>query len=194
MTSRIIEYENLKKLNEPFFSSYQEAFNRVMRSGWYILGENVKAFEAEFASYNGVAHCAGVASGLDAIELALKALPLKPGGEVIVPSNTYIATILAVIKAGLRPVLAEPEIAGYNISPAEIRAKITPRTVAVLIVHLYGLPCDMDEINGICAEHKLYLIEDCAQAHGADYKGKKVGTFGIGAFSFLSHQKSGGFG
>ena len=195
LTGRLnIEYESLKKLNAPFFEEYRSVFNQVLESGWYILGEQVRQFESAFAEYNTVTHCIGVANGLDALILALRALPVSVGGEVIVPSNTYIATILAIINAGFIPVLAEPNIKTYNISPVNIKQKITPKTVAVIIVHLYGQPCQMDEIIEICQNEKIFLLEDCAQAHGAEYKGKKVGSFGIGAFSFYPTKNLGALG
>ncbi len=134
----MIEYENLGKSNEPFFVEYQKKFNEVMQSGWYILGNAVREFETQFASYNGSPFCVGVANGLDALILSLKSLDLESGGEVIVPSNTYIATILSILHSGLRPVLAEPDIRTYNIDPARIEEKITSKTRAIMVVHLYG--------------------------------------------------------
>ena len=191
----MIEYENLQKLNKPFFVEYQKAFASVLESGWFILGKNVEEFEKEFAAYLKVNHCLGVASGLDALLLSLKALDLPVGSEVIVPSNTYIATILAICQAGLIPVLAEPDLATYNISATEIRNKITAKTKALMIVHLYGKACEMDSILDICQTHKLKLIEDCAQSHGATYKGKMTGTFGdFGAFSFYPTKNLGALG
>ncbi len=181
----MIEYENLRKLNEPFFKDYRESFNNVLNSGWFILGNAVQQFEREFADYCKSRYCCGVANGLDAMIIALKSLDLQPGDEVIVPSNTYIATILAVLHAGLKPVLAEPDIVTYNINPERIKEKITSRTKAILVVHLYGKVCNMDAILAIAENHRLHVIEDCAQAHGAMYKNKKTGTFGVfGAFSF----------
>jgi len=186
----MIEYENLKKLNEPFFAEYEQKFHSVLDSGWFILGNEVKEFENRFASYCGTKHCVGVANGLDALFLALKALEFPVGGEVIVQSNTYIATILAVLNCGLKPVLVEPDMATYNINPVEIEKAITRKTVAVMVVHLYGKCCAMDEIIRICKKNNLKLVEDCAQAHGAIYRGKKAGTFGdFGAFSFYPTKK-----
>ncbi len=181
----MIEYENLRKLNEPFFNDYRESFNKVLDSGWFILGNAVQQFENEFALYCNSRFCCGVANGLDAMIIALKSLDLGQGDEIIVPSNTYIATILAVLHAGLKPVLAEPDIATYNINPERIKEKITSRTKAILVVHLYGKVCNMDAITAIAEKHQLHIVEDCAQAHGAMYKNKKAGTFGVfGAFSF----------
>ena len=181
----MIEYEDLGKTNEPFFAAFNKAFDEVLRSGWYILGNRVKNFEREFATYCGTSFSCGVASGLDALLLSLKACNFESGAEVIVPSNTYIATILAVLHAGLKPVLAEPDISTYNIDPVEIEKKITPRTRAILVVHLYGKICAMDRILPIAHKKNLRVIEDCAQAHGASFNNKKAGSFGdLGAFSF----------
>jgi dTDP-4-amino-4,6-dideoxygalactose transaminase len=191
----MIEYENLGKANEPFLDEIRGRIDSVLRSGWFILGSEVEAFEKEFASYCGVAHCVGLANGLDALDLALVALDLPAGSEVIVPSNTYIATILAIVHAGLRPVPVEPDLRTYEIDPKRIEERITKRTCAVMVVHLYGKMCDMDPIMGICRSYGLKLIEDCAQAHGASYKGRKAGTFGdIGAFSFYPTKNLGSLG
>ena len=146
----MIEYENLAKVNQPFFNKFKEAFNDVLESGWLILGKNVEKFEKEFAAYNNVKYCAGVASGLDALILSIKALGLEKGSEIIVPSNTYIATILAIMQNGHIPVLVEPDINTYNIDPSKIETAVTLKTKAVLVVHLYGKPCDMDSILDIC--------------------------------------------
>ncbi len=181
----MIEYENLGKLNQPFFEEYRQTFDDVLKSGWYILGDRVKQFEKQFAAYCGTRYCIGVANGLDAMIMALKAFDFEEGGEVIVPSNTYIATILAVLHNGLKPVLAEPDIHTYNIDPEKIEEKITDKTRAILVVHLYGKLCKMDTIQDIAKRHGLIIIEDCAQAHGASYKGTRAGNFGdYGAFSF----------
>jgi len=191
----MIEYENLKKVNQPYFKELNSVFNSVLESGWFVLGKNVEEFENEFAEYINISHCTGVASGLDALTIALKVLDLKEKSEVIVPSNTYIASILSVLLSGNVPVMVEPDLATYNIDPGKIEDAITPKTKAVLVVHLYGKPCDMDPILEICKRKNLYLIEDCAQAHGAEYKGKKVGTFGdISAFSFYPTKNLGALG
>lgn len=190
----MIEYENLKKVNEKFFEEYKKAFEEVLNSGWYVLGENVKKFEEEFAKYLGVKHCIGVASGLDALILAIDALDLPDNSEIIVPSNTYIATILAVVRNGLKPILVEPDIQTYNIDPTKIEEKITEKTKAIIVVHLYGKPCDMDPILALAKKYNLHIIEDVAQAHGAKYKGKKTGTFGIGCFSFYPTKNLGALG
>jgi len=191
----MIEYENLGKVNAPFFESYREAFDKTLQSGWYILGNAVKQFEQEFAAYNGSSFCAGVANGLDALLLALQAFSFEKGDEVIVPSNTYIATVLSIVHNGLRPVLVEPDIHTYNIDPSKIEEQITPRTRAIMVVHLYGKVCEMDPILSIARKHRLKVIEDCAQAHGAAYKGIKAGNFGeFGAFSFYPTKNLGAIG
>lgn len=190
----MIEYENLAKVNEPFRAELQKSFSDVLASGWFILGKNVSQFETEFAEYCTTTQCIGVASGLDAILLSLKALDLPEGSEVIVPSNTYVATILAVHQAGLVPVLVEPCLDTYNIDPDKIEASVSPKTKVIVVVHLYGKPCNMTAITRICEKHQLHLIEDCAQAHGATHKGKKVGSFGIGAFSFYPTKNLGALG
>ncbi len=181
----MIEYENLAKLNQSFFQEYQQAFTETLQSGWYILGNKVKKFEEEYAVFCQTKYCVGVANGLDALTLSLHHYQFKKGSEVIVPSNTYIATILAIIHNGLQPVLVEPDISTYNIDPERITEKITERTVAIMVVHLYGKLCNMEAIMKIAGKYQLKVIEDCAQAHGAHYKGKIAGSFGdFGAHSF----------
>ena len=195
MKNTTIDYENLQRLNAPFFEEYSKEFDKVLKSGWYILGQHVKGFEQEFANYNEAENCIGVASGLDAITLSLAAFDFEEGSEVIVPSNTYIATILSVMQNNLKPVLVEPNINTYNIDPQKIEAAITPKTKAIVVVHLYGKACDMDPILELCKKHNLKLVEDCAQSHGATYKGKKTGTFGdFGAFSFYPTKNLGALG
>ncbi|MEI7595022.1 MAG: DegT/DnrJ/EryC1/StrS family aminotransferase [Bacteroidota bacterium] len=191
----MIEYENLGKLNKPFFEEFEKSFHQTLESGWYVLGNNVSSFENEFAAYCNSKNCLGVASGLDALFLALKAFDFEKGGEVIVPSNTYIATILSVINCGLKPILVEPDINTYNIDPKKIEEKINKNTKAVLVVHLYGKACQMDEIIEICNKNNLKLIEDCAQSHGAKFKDIKTGTFGdFGCFSFYPTKNLGAIG
>ena len=191
----MIEFENLAKLNKPFFEAYKKSFDKTLKKGWYILGENVKKFEEEFAAYNNAQFCVGVASGLDALTLGLASFDFEKGSEVIVPSNTYIATIISIIQNGLTPVLVEPQIETYNIDPAKIESKITSKTKAIIPVHLYGKPCQMDEILRIAKKHNLRIIEDCAQAHGAKFNGKKCGVFGgLGAFSFYPTKNLGALG
>lgn len=191
----MIEYENLASLNAPFFEEYTKSFDKVLKSGWYILGQSVKQFEEEFATYNKAPHCIGVASGLDAITFSIAAFDFEKGSEIIVPSNTYIATILSVMQNGMKPVLVEPNIETYNIDPKQIEASITNKTKAIVVVHLYGKACDMDPIMALCKKYNLKLIEDCAQSHGATYKGKHTGTFGeFGAFSFYPTKNLGALG
>jgi dTDP-4-amino-4,6-dideoxygalactose transaminase len=191
----MIEYENLQKLNAPFANELRAGFENVLKSGWYILGNEVKAFEDEFAEYCGANHCIGVANGLDALILALRSFSFPKEAEVIVPSNTYIATILSILNCGLKPVLVEPDIETYNIDPKRISEAITKDTVAIMVVHLYGKCCAMDEIIPLAKKHNLKIIEDCAQAHGAMLNDKKVGTFGdYGAFSFYPTKNLGALG
>ena len=171
------------------------AVSRVLESGWYILGPEVEAFETEWAAYCEAKHAVGLANGLDALTLALRALDIGPGDEVIVPSNTYIATWLAVTGVGAAPVPVEPDVATHNIDPARIEAAITSRTRALLPVHLYGQPADMDPILDIASRHGLRVIEDAAQAHGARYKGKRIGAHGdIVCWSFYPGKNLGALG
>ena len=194
-TDKILEYESLALLNRSFFEEYQSELDRVLKKGWFILGDEVLSFEKSFAAYCGNTHCVGVANGLDALILSLRALNLPEGSEVVVPSNTYIATILAIIQTGLTPVLAEPDIKTYNIDPREIERCLTPKTKAIMVVHLYGKVCDMDPILEIARVKELKVIEDCAQSHGATYKGKMSGTFGdAAAFSFYPTKNLGALG
>jgi dTDP-4-amino-4,6-dideoxygalactose transaminase len=191
----MIEFENLSKLNQPFFADYRKSFAKTLESGWYILGKNVEKFESEFADYCSSKHSIGVASGLDALILALRAFEFEKGSEIIVPANTYIATILAVLQNGFKPVLVEPDIATYNIDPTKIAEKITKKTRAIIVVHLYGKCCDMNPILDLCKTHNLKLIEDTAQAHGAKYNNKIAGSFGdFGAFSFYPTKNLGALG
>lgn len=191
----MIDYENLGKANKEFFEDYRTAFNEVIESGWYVLGNAVKKFESAFASYTGNTYCAGVANGLDALILALKAFDFEKGSEVIVPSNTYIATILAIVHTGLKPVLVEPDINTYNIDPELIEERITSKTKAILVVHLYGKVCRMDRIQEIAKKNQLKIVEDCAQAHGASFKNVRTGNLGdYGAFSFYPTKNLGAIG
>lgn len=172
-----------------------DAFYRVFKRSWYIEGEEDKTFEGAFSAYCGTKYCVGVGNGLDALMLSLKALGIGLGDEVIVPSNTYIASVLAVTYVGATPVFVEPDIHTFNINPVWIEAKITVKTKAIMPVHLYGQACDMDPIMDIAKKHNLYVVEDCAQAHGATYKGKKIGTFGDAAgFSFYPGKNLGALG
>lgn len=172
-----------------------EAIARVLSSGWYLLGPELEAFEAEWAEYCGAKYAVGVANGLEALHLSLRAYGIGHGDEVIVPSNTYIATWLAVSHAGATPVPVEPDEPIYNIDPTLIEAAITPRTKAIMPVHLYGHPADMDPILDIARKHRLRVIEDAAQAHGAEYKGRKIGSHGDAvAWSFYPTKNLGALG
>jgi dTDP-4-amino-4,6-dideoxygalactose transaminase len=191
----MIEYENLAKLNKPFHQAYEQAFAQLLKDGWFILGKKVENFEHEFARYCNAKFCIGVASGLDALTLSLHLLGLERGAEVLVPSNTYIATILSILHNGFKPILVEPDIATYNICPQKIEEAITPKTKAIIVVHLYGKLCEMEKINAIAQKHHLKVIEDAAQAHGASYKGQKAGTWGdLAAFSFYPTKNLGCLG
>ncbi|HOS84277.1 MAG TPA: DegT/DnrJ/EryC1/StrS family aminotransferase [Bacteroidales bacterium] len=173
----------------------QVKMQEFFAKGWYVLGEEVKAFEQEFALSVGVQHCVGVANGLDALILALKALEIGAGDEVLVPSNTYIASVLAVSHVGATPVFVEPHPLTHNIDPIRIEERITKKTKAILPVHLYGLLCDMPAIMGLAQKHNLYVVEDCAQAHGASYAGKQAGNWGhVNAFSFYPTKNLGAYG
>lgn len=171
------------------------AFERVLNASWYIDGKEDDSFEQSFAAYCGTKFCVGVGNGLDALVLSLKALGIGDGDEVIVPSNTFIATALAVTYAGATPVFVDPCLSTFNIDPTKIDEKISNKTKAIIPVHLYGQACDMEPIVSIADSHGLKLIEDCAQAHGAAYKGRKVGTFGDAAcFSFYPGKNLGALG
>lgn len=191
----MIDYEDLHRVNQRFENDLKEAFNNVISSGWYILGKEVELFEAEFADFCGSKYCIGVASGLDAITLSLQSFNLPPNSEVLVPSNTYIATVISILNAGLKPILVEPRIESYNINPDLIEDKINQNTRVILPVHLYGKISEMNAIVQIANKYDLIVIEDCAQAHGAEFKGQKAGTFGdLGAFSFYPTKNLGAFG
>lgn len=180
-----------KELNEDIRNAFERVFNR----SWYIEGKEDEAFEQAFAKYCGTDYCVGCGNGLDALMLALKALGIGAGDEVIVPSNTYIATALAVTYVGATPVFVEPDINTFLIDPSLIEVAITNKTKAIMPVHLYGQACDMDAIMSIAKTHKLFVVEDCAQAHGATYKGKRVGSFGDAAgFSFYPGKNLGALG
>lgn len=171
------------------------AFNRVYERSWYIEGREDDSFEKAFADYCNVNYCVGTGNGLDALMLALKALDIHEGDEVIVPSNTFIATALSVTYTGATPVFVEPDIRTFNIDPLKIEEKVTEKTKAIMPVHLYGQPCDMDPIMEIARKNHLYVVEDCAQAHGAIYKGKRIGSFGDAAgFSFYPGKNLGALG
>ena len=171
------------------------AYRRVMESGWYILGKEVEVFENEFAKYCGAKHCVGVGNGLEALHLILRSCDIGEGDEVIVPANTYIATWLAISYAGARPVPVEPDKRTYNIDPVRIEEAITSRTKAIFPVHLYGQPADMGAINEIAEKHGLIVLDDAAQAHGARYRGNKVGSLAHATgWSFYPGKNLGAFG
>lgn len=196
----MIKFLDLQKINEQYSEDFKTAFDRVLKSGWFILGKEVQNFENEFASYCGSKYCIGVANGLDALILILEAYKemglMKEGDEVIVPSNTYIASIIAISKAGLTPVLCEPTMDTYLLDPALVESKMTNRTKAIIPVHLYGQLCDMDAINSIAKKHGLKVIEDSAQSHGAVYtNGNKSGNLGdASGFSFYPGKNLGALG
>lgn len=190
-----VPFVSFLPLERELDAELRAAFDRVYTRSWYIEGEEDKKFEKAFADYCGTAYCVGVGNGLDALMLALKALDIGPGDEVIVPSNTYIATALAVTYVGATPVFVEPDIRTFNIDPSKIEEKITEKTRAIMPVHLYGQACDMDPILEIAHKYNLFVVEDCAQAHGATYKGRKIGTFGDAAgFSFYPGKNLGALG
>lgn len=194
-----VPFLDYRAVNEPHFEEYCQAVRRVLESGWYILGKEVEAFEAEYAAYVGTKHCVGVANGLDALILILEAYKalgvMKSGDEVIVPSNTYIASILAISRAGLTPIPVEPDLKSYELDPELIEAAITEKTRAVLPVHLYGQCADMTRINAIAKKHGLKVIEDGAQSHGATHCGMKSGALGDAAgHSFYPGKNLGAIG
>lgn len=192
---REVPFLNMKAPYEELQAELDEAWQRVMQSGWYILGQEVEAFEQEFARYTGTKYCVGVGNGLEALHLILRAYEIGARDEVIVPSNTYIATWLAVSYAGARLVPVEPAERTYNLDPERIEAAITPRTRAILVVHLYGQTAEMDAINSLAQKHSLKVIEDTAQAHGARYRGKMAGNLGNAAgWSFYPGKNLGALG
>lgn len=191
----MIEYESLGQSNLEFMPDLEEAATRVIRSGWYVLGQEVNAFESEFALYVGAKHCIGVANGLDALILSIEALDLPKGSDVLVASNTYIATILAIVRAGHQPVLVEPDPETFNMDPRQLAGVMTPQTRAICVTHLFGKACRMDEICVFAKEHGLKLVEDCAQSHGARLAEQMTGTFGdAGCFSFYPTKNLGALG
>ncbi len=190
-----IPFLDLKKVNQQFKQEYLVAFEEFLESGWYILGDRVKNFEIEYARFNGVKHCVGVANGLDALILALKALNINDGDEVIVPSNTYIASWLAVSYVGAIPIPVEPRYDTLNINPELIEAAISSRTKAIMPVHLYGQICEMDVIMQIAKKYNLFVVEDNAQSQGACFQGKLSGSWGhINATSFYPGKNLGALG
>jgi dTDP-4-amino-4,6-dideoxygalactose transaminase len=178
---RSVPFLDLGKLHGSIRPQLDTAYRRVMDSGWFIMGPELEAFESEFAAYSDVKHCIGVGNGLEALHLLLRAYGIGPGDEVIVPSNTFIATWLAVTQCGATPIAVEPDPVTYNIDPALIAAAINARTRAIMPVHLYGQTADMDPINELATKHGLTVIEDAAQAQGARYKGRRAGSLGHAA-------------
>lgn len=190
-----VPFVSFKVLEKELDAELHGAFERVLGNSWYIEGNEGRQFEEEFAEYCGVKHCIGCGNGLDALFLILKASGIGEGDEVIVPSNTFIATVLAVSRTGARPVLVEPHLLTYNLNADKIEENITDRTKAVMAVHLYGQPADMDAIHAVAAKHHLKVFEDAAQAHGALYKGKRVGGLADAAgFSFYPGKNLGALG
>ncbi|HJB45648.1 MAG TPA: DegT/DnrJ/EryC1/StrS family aminotransferase [Candidatus Mediterraneibacter surreyensis] len=190
-----IPFVSFKPMEQELEKELNNAFQRVFAKSWYIHGPEDEAFEKAFAKYNGIKYCAGVGNGLDSLMLIMKALGLGKGDEVIIPANTYIATSLAISYVDAKPIFVDPNINTFNMDIDKIENAITNRTKAIVPVHLYGQPCDMDSIMKIANKYNLSIIEDCAQAHGAKYKGKKVGTFGNAAgFSFYPGKNLGALG
>ncbi|WP_214847326.1 DegT/DnrJ/EryC1/StrS family aminotransferase [Exiguobacterium sp. s193] len=191
----MIKFLDLKVTNEKYKEELLKTFESVLDSGWYIMGNELLEFEKEFAQYCGTKYCVGVANGLEALSLILRAYDIGPGDEVIVPANTYIASILAISQNGAKPILVEPSLLTYNIDEEKIEEKITERTKAILVVHLYGKVANMDIINKIAKNNKIKVIEDGAQAHGAMFNNQKVGSLGDAAgFSFYPGKNLGALG
>lgn len=194
-----MKFLDLKKVNDSFEPELTQAIQRVLTSGWYLLGDEVKAFEKEFSTFCGSTDCVGLANGLDALTLIFAAWMemgvLKEGDEVIVPANTYIASILSITRSRLKPVLVEPDLRTFNLDPAKIEAAVTPKTKAILAVHLYGQCAEMRPIRDICGKYGLKLVEDAAQAHGAIYEGVRTGNLSDAAgFSFYPGKNLGCLG
>lgn len=195
----MIKFLDLQKINEQYSEEFKGVFDKVLKSGWFILGKEVEKFESEFAAYCGTKYCIGVANGLDALILIIEGYKqlglMKEGDEIIVPSNTYIASILAISKAGLLPILVEPDQTTFLIDSTKIEEKITTKTKAILPVHLYGRSCDMSALKNIADKYKLKIIEDSAQSHGATFKGKRSGNLGdASGFSFYPGKNLGAIG
>lgn len=192
---RSIPFLDIARLHREIRAPLEEAFRRVLDSGWFVMGPELEAFEAEFARYCEVKHCVGVGNGLDALHLLLRCYRVGPGDEVIVPSNTFVATWLAVTQCGATPVPVDPVPGTFNIDPEGIARAVTRRTRAVIPVHLYGQPADMDPISALARQHDLVVIEDAAQAQGARYKGRRAGSLGhAAATSFYPGKNLGGLG
>ena len=189
-----INFNQLDRAYRKFKAEYDQAAIGVLESGWYVLGSNVEKFEQQFADFVGTEYCVGLNSGLDALILAFRALGVGPGDEVIVPANTYIASILGITENGATPILVEPD-EYHNLDASKIEEKINDNTKAILVVHLYGQAANMREIKEVSDRHNLYLVEDCAQSHGACYEGRMTGSWGdIGCFSYYPTKNIGAFG
>jgi dTDP-4-amino-4,6-dideoxygalactose transaminase len=190
-----IPFLDFAPMHDPLNDALRRAFDRVLQRNWYILGTELEEFEKSYSAYNGVGYTVGVSNGLDALHLSLRALDVGPGDEVIVPSNTYIATVLAVSFVGATPVLVEPDIRTYNLNPAGIGEKITAKTKAIMPVHLYGQACEMERIMEVANRFGLYVVEDNAQSHGAKCKGKMTGSWGhVNGTSFYPGKNLGALG
>ena len=191
----MIKFLDLQKINERFGPEIDAAIKRVLDSGWYLLGKEDEKFESDFATFCGVKHCIGCANGLDALNLIIKGYGFGAGDEIIAPANTYIASILAITQNNCTPVLVEPDLKTYNINPDLIEEKITPKTKAIMVVHLYGQAVEMEKIWELAKKYNLKIIEDSAQAHGAIYKGKRTGNLGdASGFSFYPGKNLGCLG
>jgi dTDP-4-amino-4,6-dideoxygalactose transaminase len=195
----MIPFLDLKAINQQQRQDLIDAATRVIDSGWYVLGQEVKAFEREFSSYCGTQHCVGMANGLDALVLSLRAWKelgkLEEGDEILVPANTYIASVLAITENRLKPILVEPDARSYNLCPQKVRQSITPKTKAIVAVHLYGQLAPMKAIMDLADEHNLLVLEDAAQAHGAVVDGKRAGSWGhASGFSFYPGKNLGALG
>ncbi len=195
MKNKKIYFENLNKSNKYFFNEFKKKLLKFEKKGQYILGKELINFENNFAKYINKNYCIGVGNGLDALTIALQSLNLPQSSEVIVASNAYIACLISIKNANLKPVLVEPNISTYNLDTDLIENKITKKTKAIMAVHMYGKPCDMKKIQKICKKNKIFLIEDCAQSHGANINGKKTGSFGdVTCFSFYPTKNLGCLG
>lgn len=191
----MIPFLDVKAINARFSTELESALKALLDSGWFVLGEQCRSFEEEFSKYIGAEHCVGCANGLDALRLSIKALGFGEGDEIIVPANTYIASILAVSDNGCVPVFVEPSLHTYNIDVERIESAITPRTKAILVVHLYGQVVEMQKVWELAQKYNLAIIEDCAQAHGAIYQGRRAGVLGdVAGFSFFPGKNLGALG
>lgn len=194
-TKMLVPFSTCHPIEKELNNKINDAFTRVLKNSWYIWGTEDRKFEKQFSEYSNTNYCVGVGNGLDALTMILKAMEIGIGDEVIIPSNTFIATALAVSRVGAKPVFVEPDIRTFNINPTLIEEAINEHTKAIMPVHLYGQACDMDPIMAVAKKHGLKVIEDCAQAHGATYKGQKVGAFGDAAgFSFYPGKNLGALG